>query len=205
MTTLFTLAAHFNSAWATATELAPLLLVPALLWIVRTTIELLDRAARLVQLVHRAGHAVGTVWFNHGLPLLLAAADGTSWVNAQIDWAEVRSIVINGARTLLALAITAALHSHQSLIAVSAALGRRYSALLTTQPAPSAAAVPAPQGATTAALKQLVVQPVARPVVHPLAALATDLEQLSASQLRSVLGLKQRCSKRQLIGLALAC
>jgi len=49
----------------------------------------------------------------------------------------------------------------------------------------------------------ITAQPCA-PAVHPLAVVAERLESLSASQLRQLLGIKSRCSKTQLVALAVA-
>lgn len=42
------------------------------------------------------------------------------------------------------------------------------------------------------------------PLQHPLSVLANELEQLTATQLRAVLGTRRRCSKAQLIAAAMA-
>lgn len=44
-----------------------------------------------------------------------------------------------------------------------------------------------------------------QPILHPLATLAADLEQLTTRQLRQLTGIQRKLSKRQLIALALAC
>ena len=43
------------------------------------------------------------------------------------------------------------------------------------------------------------------PVIHPLAMVATDLQQLTCSEIRRTYGLRQKTSKARLIGAALAC
>lgn len=187
MSTLFSLAGHIAGAWATATELAPLLLVPAIVWGIRSAIELLDRLARLAQLTYRAGRAAGAVWFRHSLPLLLAAADLISALLAEIDWAEVRSIVRQGLALLAAAVITAAIEGRRLLIAVSAAIGRRYAALVVRQPAAAPGAL----------------HPAA-PAVHPLQALADELLALPHRELQAVTGCRRKAPKSELVRLALA-
>lgn len=153
MTSLLSIAGHLAGAWAAATELAPLLLVPAAVWALRLLIELADALARAAALTHRAGRAAGRLWFAHGLPALLATADGISWALAQIDWAEVAATVRAGLAVLVAAAITAGQLAIPALVAASEALGHRYSALLvghTTAPAPAIPAAPAAVTTTTA-------------------------------------------------------
>ena len=43
------------------------------------------------------------------------------------------------------------------------------------------------------------------PVIHPLAMVATDMQQLTCSEIRRTYGLRQKTSKARLIGAALAC
>lgn len=143
MTTLFTAAASLQSAWATAVELAPLLLVPAAVWAIRIALEAADALARAAQLTYRAGRAAGRFWYAHGLPALLAAADGISWLIAQIDWQQVAGIVRQGLVLLTAAVITAAITARQLLIAGSAALGRWYAARLLPAAVTPAAVTPA--------------------------------------------------------------
>ena len=64
--------------------------------------------------------------------------------------------------------------------------------------APAAAPIPAPCAPVA------LVAPVA-PALHPLAVLAAELQSCSSGELRSLLGTRRRCSKAQLIGMALAC
>ena len=104
----------------------------------------LDRLASLIRSTYAAGRAVGTLWFRYGQPALLAAADGISWLLAQIDWAEVRAVGLAAGRAALALVITVAAALHAGLIAVSAAMGHRYAALLA--PAAPAALPPTVRG-----------------------------------------------------------
>jgi hypothetical protein len=144
----------------------------------------LDRLAAAIRFTYRCGHAVGTAWFRWGLPALLAAADAISWINSQIDWAEVRDTVIAGLKVLIAAAITLAITAHQLLIQLSAALGRAYAALTVRQP--------------------IVTTAPAAPAVHPLALVAAGLEPLSHRQLQAITGCRRRVAKQQLIAAALA-
>lgn len=48
------------------------------------------------------------------------------------------------------------------------------------------------------------VSPV-KPAAHPLYSLAGELETLTAKELRSILGINRKCSKRELVAMALAC
>lgn len=147
----------------------------------------LDRLAVAIRFTYRAGFLVGTIWHRYGVPATIKTADAVSWLIAQVDWAEVRSNVAEMLRILLALTITAAIWSRQALIAMSAALGRRYAALIAQ-----------PQRSTDQ-------HPIAAPVVHPLALMAEELGSLSCKQLRSEFGLRLKTSKVKLIGAALAC
>jgi len=196
VSTLFSLAGHIAGAWATATELAPLLLVPALVWGIRTAIELLDRLACLAQLTYRAGRAVGAVWFRHGLPLLLAAADLISALLAEINWAEVRSIVREGLALVAAAVITSVIEGHRLLIKVSAAIGRRYSQLLVRERSAT--------NANAAVITAEATVP-APPVVHPLLELADELLALPHRELQALAGSRRKAPKRELVRLALAC
>lgn len=92
------LTAALTTAWAAAGEI---LTAGALLWT-------LNALASAMRTTYRAGRIVGTAWYAYGQPALLAAADAVSWLIAQVDWAEVAATLAATARTLLALAITAA-------------------------------------------------------------------------------------------------
>jgi len=142
----------------------------------------IDRLAAAVRFTYAAGRFCGRCWFRYGQPALLAAADGISWLLAQIDWAEVRGTVADGARVLIAAVITVAITAQPLLVRCSAAIGRRYAALLVR-----AADEPAPA-----------------PLQHPLVALAAELEQLTCKELRALTGCRRKTSKAQLIAMALA-
>lgn len=136
MTSLTSRAGHPAGAWATATELAPLLLVPALVRGIRLALELADAIDRAAQLTYRAGRTAGRLWFSHGLPALLAAADAISGALAHIDWAEVAATVRAGLAVLVAAAVTGAQLAIPALCAASERLGKAYARLLvgTTTP-----------------------------------------------------------------------
>lgn len=95
----------------------------------------LDRLAAAIRFTYTAGRFTGHLWFTYGVPAVLATADFISWLNSQIDWAEVRSGVNEGLRIFFALVITACIQSYYLLLATSERLGRWYSALIvpTTQ------------------------------------------------------------------------
>lgn len=133
MTTLFNLANQLTSAWATATELAPLLLVPAAIWALRIAFELAERIEQAIRFTYNAGRLAGRLWFTHGLPALLAAADWLSWANSQIDWQQVRSTVKGGLVIITTTLITLAQLALPLLIAFSERLGKAYAALITLQ------------------------------------------------------------------------
>lgn len=191
---MFTTIHTITGAWATATELAPLLLVPAAVWGLRTTLELLDRLAVAVRCTYAAGRACGRVWFRHGLPLLLAAADAISAVLAEIDWAEVIAIVRQGLVLVLAAVIITGITGHRLLLTASAALGRRYAGLPAPTAAPAAVA-PVPVAAPAA---ERVVAAVT-PLQHPLAALADELMLCTRRELNALTGSRRRCSKAELV------
>jgi len=110
-----------------------------------------------------------------------------------IDWAEVSAIVLHGIVTTAILVYLAGEYTGRTLHRLNDALSRVWVALWVPEPAPVAEPTAEP------------VQPVlAPPATHPLATLADDLQALSCNQLRQLLGTKRRCSKRELVMLALA-
>jgi hypothetical protein len=122
-----------------------------------------------------AGRAAGTI------------ARALIWAYHEIDWAEVAALVIaclTALAILTLLAGRACRRAWDGLPGMSEALGRWYAAMLV-------GATPAPAVAPA-------------PVVHPLAALASGLEQLSCRELRELLGTRRRPAKRELIATALA-
>jgi hypothetical protein len=179
------LLAAITTAWA---ALGEIITAGALLLV-------LDRIAAAIRTVYAAGRAVGTIWFRYAVPAILATADAVSWLLAQIDWAEVRATVAAGARVLIAAVITLALTAHQLVIATSAALGRRYAALLTA---------PAPEAEVLADAPAEAIPAATAPLQHPLMALADGLQQLSCKELRALTGCRSKLAKAQLVSLALA-
>ena len=110
MSTILHTAHAITTAWATATELLPLILIPAAVWGLRTALEVVDHLAAAARFTYRAGRFTGRLWFTYGLPALLAAADLVSAIAAEINWKEVKEIVTSMARILIAAVITAAQH-----------------------------------------------------------------------------------------------
>jgi len=70
------------SVWTLAGELVT---AGALLWC-------LNALARFIRLVYDAGRWTGMFWRNYFVPTVLFLADWISWVVAQVDWVEVRSV-----------------------------------------------------------------------------------------------------------------
>jgi hypothetical protein len=153
----------------------------------------LDRLAAAVRFTYAAGRFCGRCWYRYGQPALLAAADGISWLLAQIDWAEVRGTVAAGAKALIAMVLLIATEAQPLLVRCSAALGRRYAATL----------VRAPEGSALDPTPTLAIAATA-PLQHPLVALAAELELLTCRELRALTGCHRKASKAQLIALALA-
>jgi hypothetical protein len=167
----------------------------------------LDRLAAAIRTTYAAGRWCGGIWFRYGQPALLAAADGISWLLSQIDWAEVRATVAAGARVLIAAVVTLALTAHQLVIATSAAMGKRYAALLS---ADANAPITPATVQTHQALVVLAEAPAApipaatAPLQHPLTAVAAELEHLTHRQLQALTGCRRKSSKAQLITMAVA-
>ena len=110
---------------------------------------------------------------------------GALWINAHIDWREVGAVVLHGLQVLivfvlLAGRLTRRLWDH--LPTVSEGLGCWYASLLT----------------------QSQAWPAAPAVVHPLAELAMQLEQLTSRELRALAGVRRKLPKRQLVALLVA-
>lgn len=127
---MFTTITTITGAWATATELAPLLLVPAAIWGVRTAFELLDHIAAAARFTYATGRAAGRLWFTYGQPAFLAAADAVSWVIAQIDWAEVAQVLRHGTAAVIAACAVLTASVHTLLVGGSENLGKAYAALI---------------------------------------------------------------------------
>jgi hypothetical protein len=149
--------------WAAAGEL---ITAGAILWS-------LDTLARAIRGAYAAGRFVGRIAW----PVI-------HWTIATlrlIDWRIVAVVVFDCAKVLAVAAYVAAVMARRGLIALSAAMGRRY----------SAAMVPA--------------APIAPAAYHPAAVIAADLSALTCAQLRALTGCRRKLPKAQLIALALAC
>jgi hypothetical protein len=162
MTTILHAAAWLNaiaagaaSLWAAAGELVT---AASLLWC-------LNQLATLIERTYHAGVVTGRFYWRHLHPALLAAADGISWIHAQIDWAEVRAIVIAGSRLCLAAVITTAVMAHHLLIVCSEQLGKAVSSRLA--PAAATPVVPAPVVPAPVVPAPVVPAPVASAPVVP--------------------------------------
>jgi hypothetical protein len=110
---------------------------------------------------------------------------GLIWAHRTINWAEVAAIVLHGLQVLIVLALLAGRATRRlwdALPGWSEQLGQCYRHLLVSRRAPTTP-----------------------PAVHPLQALATELEQLSRSDLQRLAGSRRRLAKAQLISMALAC
>lgn len=110
------------------------------------------------------------------------AAKSILWINDQIDWAEVSQIVIDGIKVLIVLTFLAGRATRMAwaqLLQASEHLGCWYATLLTP-----------------------TVIPI---MIHPLADLAHQLEQLTCRELRAITGCRRHLSKAQLIELAVIC
>jgi hypothetical protein len=181
MTTLISVATQLATAWAAAAELASLSAIPALIWGIRISFEIVDRLAAAARVSYAAGRAAGRIWFAYGQPALLAAADAVSAVLAEVDWHEVRLVARQTLVTVAAMCVATAITAHTLLVSPSAALGRWYARLLT--------------GACKPTAKAAVL-----PLVHHLSIVADDLQQISSRKLQSLLGCRRKISKAQMIG-----
>ena len=138
----------------------------------------LDKLAAAVRFTYRAGRFTGWLWFSYGVPAILWAADGISWILSHIDWAEVAATVRDCLAVIVSAAVAAALvtrDAHRAWI-----------------------------GSIDWAIPLEPVAPVS-PAVHPLALIAEDLTELSANQLRAALKTRKRTSKARLIAAGLVC
>jgi hypothetical protein len=123
---------------------------------------------------------------------------GAITINRQIDWAEVGQIVWHGLIALAVAIYVAGEFTGRALHRCNDQLARLWVQLWVRE---AAAPAVAPVITTAAPL----AQPAAAPAVHPLLIVSGELEQLTASQLRALLGTRKRCSRAQLINMALAC
>ena len=115
----------------------------------------------------------------------------------QIDWAEVGQIVLQGLITLAVLTYLAGWYLGRWLHRANDQLARFWVQLV----------VPARETGpgTPNLLSQLGSEPAREtapctqvaPMLHPMAAVASELLELTAAELRAVLGTRQRCSQAQ--------
>ena len=163
-------AEHFLIAaarlWAAAGEL---LTAGAILWA-------LDTLARAIRGAYAMGRATGRILW----PVIHATARAGRWFFANVDWRIVAAVVIDCFKVLAVAAYVAAVMARCGLIALSAAMGRRY----------SSAVVP--------------IAPIAPAAYHPAAVIAADLSALTCAQLRALTGCRRKIRKADLIALAIA-
>ena len=148
--------------WAAAGEL---ITAGAILWS-------LDTLARAIRGAYAAGRFVGRIAW----PVIY-------WTVATlrlIDWRIVAAVVIDCLKVLAVAAYVAAVMARRGLIALSAAMGRRYAATV----APAA--------------------PIAPAVYHPAAIIAGELSTLTCAQLRALTGCRRKLRKADLIALVIA-
>lgn len=139
----------------------------------------LDRLAAAIRFTYKAGVFAGRILW----PVVHAAVAGLRWLERNIDWAEVFATVLAGLKVVIAGLIAAAINGHQLLIRASATLGRVYASLV---------------------VREAAATPAIPPALHPLAAIAAELETMPAKQLRSALRIRRRYGKAQLVEMALA-
>ena len=137
----------------------------------------LNTLANSIRLTYQAGRFTGRLLW----PAIHAVVAAARWAHREIDWRLVALVVRDGLVALVALTWLALTWTRQTLIAASERLGRCYAAAWVT---PSVVVV--------------------APVVHPLALMAEDLEQLTCKQLRDLIGTKRKVRKAELIAMALA-
>ena len=159
-------AEHFLIAaarlWAAAGEL---ITAGAILWS-------LDTLARAIRGAYAAGRSVGRIAW----PVI----HFTVATLRLIDWRFVAAVVFDCAKVLAVAAYVAAVMARRGLIALSAAMGRRYAATV----APAA--------------------PIAPAAYHPAAMIAGELSTLTCAQLRALTGCRRKLRKADLIALAIA-
>lgn len=111
------------------------------------------------------------------------AIRGILWVHQNTDWAEVRAIVLQGLQVAIVLTLLAGRATRRAwdaLPGLSAKLGAIY----------ARAIVPATK---------------VTPMVHPLAELGQQLEQLSRRELQALAGTRKNTAKRYLVAQLVAC
>jgi hypothetical protein len=118
------------------------------------------------------------------IPAILGHAAGTiyGYARYRVDWAEVSAIVLHGLQVLIVLTLLAGRATRRAwdaLPVLSERLGKCYAAALGV----AAAAVPA--------------------ALHPLAAIAAEMEQLTLRELQAATGIRRKVAKHRLIAAAL--
>jgi hypothetical protein len=151
--------------WAAAGEL---LTAGAILWA-------LDTLARAIRGAYAMGRATGRILW----PVIHATARAGRWFFANVDWRIVAAVVFDCLKVLAVAAYVAAAMARRGLIALSAAMGRRYAATV----APAA--------------------PIAPAAYHPAAMIAGELSALTCVQLRALTGCRRKIRKADLIALAI--
>lgn len=119
------------------------------------------------------------------------AGTATRYVN-QINWAEVMETFLHGLKVMIAITLVLARYSRQAwdnLPAWSEKVGKAYSSLIV--------------GHVTKSVGVTAVK--APPAQHPLQEIADDLQSMTCSQLRALVGTKRKLTKAQLIAMAVAC
>jgi len=120
----------------------------------------------------------------------------------QIDWAEVGQIVLQGLITLAVLTYLAGWYLGRWLHRANDQLARFWVQLVLPADLSNLGEVAKPQSQTDLIQMDKVAHTPPAPMQHPLAEVAAELLELTAAELRSVLGTRQRCSKAQLVAAA---
>ena len=134
----------------------------------------LDKLATAIRWTYKAGRFTGRLWFSYGLPAFLMAADGISWINAQIDWQTAAGVFVDCLKVITAAFITA--------VTLTCDAHKRWVGSIDWS-MPSA--------------------PVA-PAISPLFEMAADLELLTSKQLKAMTGSRRRVAKRELVAAYMA-
>ena len=134
----------------------------------------LDKLATAIRWTYKAGRFTGRLWFTYGLPAFLMAADGISWINAQIDWQTAAGVFVDCLKVIAAAFITA--------VTLTCDAHKRWVGSIDWS-IPSA--------------------PVA-PAISPLFEMAADLELLTSKQLKAMTGSRRRVAKRELVAAYMA-
>lgn len=140
----------------------------------------LNVLANSIRLTYKAGCFCGR--------LAWPAIHWLAAVVRMIDWRFVAAVVIDGLKILAVAVVAAVVTGHAALIGASERLGKLYAASIASMP-------DAPKAAAAAAVA---------PIVHPLAMIASDLESLTAKQLREITGSRRKVAKAQLVAAWLA-